>query len=194
MNPFIKVHGVAAPLALANVDTDMIIPARFMTGLTRKGLGQHLFQELRYEAEGQERPGFILNQPACRNAQILLVGRNFGCGSSREHAVWALDDFGIRCVIAPSFGDIFAGNARKTGLLLVRLSEAKCDRLQDEVILSGFAPLEVDLEAQRISHQTGRSVEFSIDPDDRRILLQGLDDIDRTLRFERDIAQFEADA
>jgi 3-isopropylmalate/(R)-2-methylmalate dehydratase small subunit len=189
---FVRMRGVAAPLPLANVDTDMIIPARFMKALTRDGLGAHLFEELRFVADGAEREDFILNRPACRSAQILIADRNFGCGSSREHAVWALDDFGIRCVIAPSFGDIFASNARKNGLLLIRLPEALCERLREEIALAQFAPVEIDLAAQEIRLASGEVIAFAIDPDDRRVLMEGLDDIGRTLRYEDAIARFEA--
>ncbi|ALJ13917.1 3-isopropylmalate dehydratase small subunit [Sphingopyxis macrogoltabida] len=192
MEKFVRIKGVAAPLPLANVDTDMIIPARYMKALTRLGLGRHLFRELRFDDEaGGERPDFILNRPACREAQILIADRNFGCGSSREHAVWALSDFGIRCVIAPSFGDIFAGNARKNGLLLIRLPEALCDRLRREVELAQYAPIEVDLAAQQIRLASGEAIDFAIDPGDRRILIEGLDDIARTLRHAGAIARFE---
>jgi 3-isopropylmalate/(R)-2-methylmalate dehydratase small subunit len=185
-------NAVAAPLPLANVDTDMIIPAQYMKALTRTGLGKHLFQLLRFAEDGSERGDFILNRPACRDAQILIADRNFGCGSSREHAVWALTDFGIRCVIAPSFGDIFVGNARKNGLLLIRLPEETCARLRDEIALAQYAPIEVDLEEQRIRLASGEAIDFEIDADDRRILMEGLDDIDRTLRHADAIARFEA--
>ena len=192
MQQFIRVRGVAAALPLANVDTDMIIPARFMKALTRGGLGAHLFEELRFTPDGREKADFILNRTACRSAEILIADRNFGCGSSREHAVWALDDFGIRCVIAPSFGDIFASNARKNGLLLVRLPDALCDKLRRDIALSQHAPIEVDLETQRIILASGETIAFAIDADDRRILMAGLDDIGRTLRHEAAIARFEA--
>lgn len=192
MRKFIRLNAVAAPLPLANVDTDMIIPATYMKALTRNGLGQHLFQLLRFAEDGSERGDFILNQPPCRGAQILIAGRNFGCGSSREHAVWALTDFGIRCVIAPSFGDIFSGNARKNGLLLVRLPEAICDRLRANIALAQYAPMEVDLEAQQIRLASGETQAFDIDPGDRRILMEGLDDIGRTMRHIDAITQFEA--
>lgn len=192
MQKFVRVTAVAAPLPLANVDTDMIIPARYMKALTRSGLGRHLFRELRFDEAGGERESFILNRPACRGAQILIADRNFGCGSSREHAVWALTDFGIRCVIAPSFGDIFSGNARKNGLLLIRLPEASCGRLREEIALAQFAPVEVDLPAQSIRLASGETIAFDIDPDDRRILIEGLDDIARTLRHADAIARFEA--
>lgn len=191
MQKFARVRAPAAPLPLANVDTDMIIPARYMKALTKDGLGKHLFQELRYGEDGRERPDFILNHPICRTAQILIADRNFACGSSREHAAWALTDFGIRCVVAPSFGDIFAGNARKNGLLLIRLPDAVCERLRLEIERSQYAPVEVDLETQTIHLPSGETVSFAIDPDDRRILLEGLDDIGRTLRHDVAIARFE---
>lgn len=191
MLKFDRLTATAAPLPLANVDTDMVIPARYMTSLTRDGLSRHLFHELRYRDDGAERDSFILNRGPCRNAQILIADRNFGCGSSREHAVWALTDFGIRCVIAPSFGDIFANNARKNGLLLIRLPDALCQRLRREVELAQFAPITVDLAEQRIELASGESLAFTVDPDDRRTLMEGLDDIDRTLRHAAAIARFE---
>jgi 3-isopropylmalate/(R)-2-methylmalate dehydratase small subunit len=189
---FIRVKAAAAPLPLANVDTDMIIPAQYMKALTRSGLGRHLFRELRFDEDGREREDFILNRPACSDARILVADRNFCCGSSREHAVWALTDFGVRCVIAPSFGDIFAGNARKNGLLLIRLPDEDCARLRGEIEVAQYAPIEVDLEAQRIRLASGETITFDINPDDRRILMEGLDDIDRTLRHAEAIARFEA--
>lgn len=192
MQKFTRMKAVAAPLPLANVDTDMIIPAQYMKSLTRTGLGKHLFRELRFVDDGSEHDDFILNRPACREAGILVADRNFGCGSSREHAVWALTDFGIRCVIAPSFGDIFAGNARKNGLLLIRLPDETCAQLRDEIALTQHAPIEVDLEAERIRLASGEAIDFEIDPDDRRILMEGLDDIARTLRHADAIARFEA--
>lgn len=191
MEKFDRLTAIAVPLPLANVDTDMIIPARFMKALTRSGLGRHLFRELRYTPEGAERGDFILNRPVGRHARILVADRNFGCGSSREHAVWALADFGIRCIIAPSFGDIFSGNARKNGLLLIRLPDATCERLRGEIALAQFALLTVDLIEQRIALASGETIDFAIDPDDRRTLIEGLDDIARTLRHEAAIARFE---
>lgn len=192
MQKFVRMKAVAAPMALANVDTDMIIPAQYMKALTRTGLGKHLFRELRFADDGSERSNFILNQPPCRKAGIIVADRNFGCGSSREHAVWALTDFGVRCVIAPSFGDIFAGNARKNGLLLIRLPEDICARLRAEIALAQHAPIEVDLEAQQIRLASGEAIAFDIDADDRQILMEGLDDISRTLRHADAIARFEA--
>ena len=147
---------------------------------------------MRFDGDGRERADVILNRPACREARILVADRNFGCGSSREHAVWALTDFGIRCVIAPSFGDIFAGNARKNGLLLIRLPDETCSRLRDKIALAQYAPIEVDLEVQRIRLASSEAIDFEIDPDDRRILMEGLDDIARTLRHADAIARFEA--
>lgn len=191
MQRFVRLKAVAAPLPLANVDTDMIIPANYMKALTRTGLGKHLFQLLRFTEEGSERADFILNQMVCRDAQILIADRNFGCGSSREHAVWALTDFGIRCVIAPSFGDIFSGNARKNGLLLIRLPDALCAALREKIVLAQYAPVEVDLEAQQIRLASGEAIDFDVDPDDRRVLMEGLDDIGRTLRHAEAIARFE---
>lgn len=192
MQKFTRIVAPAAPLGLADVDTDRIIPARYMKGLTRDGLGVHLFQEMRYNDAGAEQPDFILNHPACRSAQVIVADRNFGCGSSREHAIWALADFGIRCVIAPSFGDIFSGNARKNGVLLIRLPEATCDRLRSEIELSQYAPITVDLVEQVIVTSAGDEIGFEIDADDRRILMEGLDDIGRSLRHADAITQFEA--
>ena len=191
MQKFERLDGVAAPFAMVNVDTDKIIPARFMTALTRSGLGRHLFEEMRYENAGVERAGFVLNQDAYREAQILIADRNFGCGSSREHAVWSLADFGIRCVIAPSFGDIFASNARKNGLLLVRLHDRQCEDLRNYIRDASDKRLVVDLDALTIAAREGPAIEFEIDPDERRALQEGLDDIARTLRYDQAIAQHE---
>lgn len=191
MERFARLTAVAAPLPLANIDTDMIIPARFMKALSRSGLGQHLFQELRYAPDGSEREDFILNRSALRQARILIADRNFGCGSSREHAVWALADFGIRCIIAPSFGDIFSNNARKNGLLLIRLPDEICEKLREGVALAQYAPMTVDLVEQRIELASGIEIPFSVDPHDRHTLMAGLDDIDRTMRHEGAIARFE---
>ena len=191
MRKFTRLAGVAAPLPLDNVDTDTILPARHMKSLTRDGLGRHLFEELRFAPDGGERAEFILNRPACRAAQILIAGRNFGCGSSREHAVWALTGYGIGCVIAPSFGEIFASNARKNGLLLIALPEAVCDRLRAASQMSQYAPMTIDLIEQRIELASGEQMPFAIDPADRRALIEGLDDIARTLRHEAAITRFE---
>lgn len=194
MQKFVRIHAVAAPLALANVDTDMIIPAQHMKALTRSGLGKHLFEELRFNTDGSERDDFILNHSAFRKAQVLVAESNFGCGSSREHAVWALSDFGIRCVIAPSFGDIFSGNARKNGLLLIGLPGEQCRMLCEKLMQIDHAPIEVDLTTQQIVLAADEIIHFEIEPTDRHILLAGLDDVDRTLRHAEVIARFEAEA
>ena len=191
MKKFMSLTAVAAPLPLSNVDTDLILPAQYMKGLTRKGLGNKLFLAARYFADGSEHPDFILNYPQCRNAQILIAGRNFGCGSSREHAVWAITDFGIRCIIAPSFGDIFAANSRKNGLLLITLPDAVCCDLRDSVAQSDFAPITVDLVREQITLPSDQSIAFAIDMNDRQILLEGLDDITRSLQHTAAIKQFE---
>lgn len=192
MQKFERLDGIAAPFPMANVDTDKIIPARFMTALTRTGLGRHLFEELRYDDAGEEREDFILNRGPCRRAEVLIADRNFGCGSSREHAVWALVDFGIRCIVAPSFGDIFASNARKNGLLLICLSGRECDALREWATGSPTKDISVDLRSLTVEASDGPKLSFDIDPDERRALLEGLDDIARTLRHEQAIANYEA--
>ncbi len=154
MQPFNRLEGVAAPLPLANVDTDQIIPARFLKTVERAGLGKGLFAGLRFEADGAEKPDFVLNQPAYRQAKVLIAGDNFGCGSSREHAPWALMDFGIRCVIAPSFADIFANNCLNNGMLLITLPQAEVDALIDEA-KGGNHVFAIDLEAQTVSAPGG---------------------------------------
>src|SRR4030088_41528 len=148
MDAFTTLDGIAAPLDMINVDTDKIIPARFMKTIHRKGLGKSLFYELRYNQDGSENPNFVLNKPAYRNAKILITGANIGCGSSREHAPWALLDFGIRCVIASSFADIFFGNCFKNGILAIKLPQAQVDKLLDDAARGQNAPLHIDLEAE----------------------------------------------
>jgi len=177
---------------MANVDTDKIIPARFLKTIKRSGLGVHLFDTLRYDPQGSERPEFVLNQEPYRHAQILIAHENFGCGSSREHAPWALLDFGIRCVIAPDFADIFYNNCFKNGILPVRLPRAVCDTLIEDAKLGGNARLTVDLERLVVEHPGGLSVSFEFDPHDRETLLYGLDDIARTLTQADAIAAYEA--
>ncbi|WP_339822715.1 3-isopropylmalate dehydratase small subunit [uncultured Parasphingorhabdus sp.] len=191
MKKFTCISAVAAPLPLSNIDTDMVLPAQYMKGLTREGLGNHLFQTARYRADGSENPGFILNRPECRHARILITDRNFGCGSSREHAVWAVTDYGIRCIIAPSFGNIFAANARKNGLLLISLPDAICHELREMVAQSDYAPITVDLVNEKIVLASEQSISFSIDANDRHILLHGLDDISRSLQHIAAIERFE---
>jgi 3-isopropylmalate/(R)-2-methylmalate dehydratase small subunit len=192
MQKFDKLTGVAAPLPLINVDTDMIIPKQFLKTIKRTGLGRNLFDEMRYTTEGAEIPDFVLNRPAYRHAQILVAGENFGCGSSREHAPWALLDFGIRCVIAPSFADIFYNNCFKNGILPIALPQAEVDKLMDDAERGANAILSVDLKSQTITGPDGGSIAFEIDPHLKRCLLEGLDDIGLTLEKADAIAAFEA--
>jgi 3-isopropylmalate/(R)-2-methylmalate dehydratase small subunit len=192
MDAFTKLTAIAAPLPMANVDTDKIIPARFLKTIKRTGLGVHLFDTLRYDAQGQERPEFVLNQEPYRKAQILIAHENFGCGSSREHAPWALLDFGIRCVIAPDFADIFHNNCFKNGILPVRLPREVCDRLMEDARMGGNARLTVDLERQVVVRPNGEEIPFRIDPFRRHLLLNGLDDIGQTLQHAAAIDGYEA--
>ena len=186
MRAFTTLTGVAAPLPTANIDTDQIIPARFLKTIKRTGLGEHLFADLRRD------PDFVLNRPAFADAAILVAGDNFGCGSSREHASWALLDHGIACVIAPSFGDIFTANALKNGLLPVALPSYQCDLLAADAGLGANARLHVDLERQLVMRPNGDTFAFVVDPLRREMLLGGLDDIALTLRHADAIAAFEA--
>jgi 3-isopropylmalate/(R)-2-methylmalate dehydratase small subunit len=191
MRAFTTLTAIAAPLPLANVDTDKIIPARFLKTIRRTGLGRNLFDTLRYDENGAERPDFVLNQEPWRHAEILIAHENFGCGSSREHAPWALLDFGIRCVIAPDFADIFYSNTFKNGILPITLPRAVCDALMDDARLGGNARLTVDLEAQRILRPNGEQIAFTIDPFRRHLLLNGLDDIGQTLQHQAAIDSYE---
>ena len=191
MEPFCTLTGIAAPLDMINVDTDMIIPKQYLKAIKRTGFGKNLFDEMRYEADGTEKPDFVLNQSIYRNAEILIAGENFGCGSSREHAPWALLDFGIRCVIAPSFADIFYNNSFKNGILLIKLSHEVVDGLMAQADRRANARFTVDLEACEISVPDGTMVPFEIDPHRRRCLLEGLDDIGLTLEKHADIYEFE---
>ena len=177
---------------MANVDTDKIIPARFLKTILRTGLGKNLFDTLRFDETGAERPDFVLNQPAYRDAEILIAHENFGCGSSREHAPWALLDFGIRCVIAPDFADIFNNNCFKNGILPIRLPRDVCDALMDDARLGGNARLTVDLERQVVVRPSGEEVAFETDPFRRELLLGGLDDIGQTMRHAPAIDAYEA--
>ncbi len=193
MEPFRKLEGVAAPLDRANVDTDQIIPAVYLKSIERTGFGDFLFAPWRYNPDDSPNPGFVLNDPEYRNANILVGGSNFGCGSSREHAPWALHDYGIRCVIAPSFADIFYSNCFKNGLLPVRLPEEEARLVMDHALANPGSRLNVDLEAQRIwSDDEAISISFDVDPARRHALLHGLDDIGLTLQFEDKIAAYEA--
>lgn len=191
MQPFTTLTGVAAPLMQANVDTDKIIPARFLKTIQRTGLGAHVFDQLRFDETGAERPDFVLNQPAYRHTEILIAGENFGCGSSREHAPWALLDFGIRCVIAPSFADIFHNNCFKNGILPIRLPAAICALLADDAQLGGNARLTVDLARQVVIRPSGEEIAFQVDPFRRHLLLEGLDDIGQTLAHTTAIDTYE---
>lgn len=192
MKPFTTLTAVAAPLPMANVDTDKIIPARFLKTIDRAGLGVHLFDTLRFDAEGKERPEFVLNREPYRHAEILIAHENFGCGSSREHAPWALLDFGIRCVIAPDFADIFHNNCFKNGIVPVRLPRRVIDTLMEDASLGGNARLTVDLAAQEVVRPNGERIHFEIDPFRKKLLLEGLDDIDQTLQHRASIDAYEA--
>jgi 3-isopropylmalate/(R)-2-methylmalate dehydratase small subunit len=191
MDKFTTLTGVAAPMPMVNIDTDKIIPKQFLKTLTRSGLGKHAFEEMRYTRDGKEIPEFVLNQTAYRKAKILVAGANFGCGSSREHAPWALLDFGIRCVISTSFADIFYNNCFKNGILPIVVSEADLGKLMDDAERGANATLTVDLEHQEISGPDGGKVKFEIDAFRKHCLLNGLDDIGLTLEKSSKIATFE---
>jgi 3-isopropylmalate/(R)-2-methylmalate dehydratase small subunit len=183
---------VAAPMPLINVDTDMIIPKQFLKTIQRSGLGKNLFDEMRYDREGNEVADFVLNEPAYRNAKILVAGDNFGCGSSREHAPWALLDFGIRCVVATSFADIFYNNCFKNGILPIVLPQEDVDKLMDDAQRGANAVVTIDLENQVITGPDGGRIAFEVDPHRRHCLLNGLDDIGLTMEKAGAIDAFEA--
>lgn len=191
MDKFKKVEGVAAPLPILNVDTDMIIPKQFLKTIKRTGLGKNLFDEMRYTKEGEEIADFVLNKPQYRNAKILVAGDNFGCGSSREHAPWAIADFGIKVIISTSFADIFYNNCFKNGILPIKLSQADVDKLMDDAERGANATISVDLEAQEIKGPDGGTISFDIDPFRKHCLLEGLDDVGLTLQKEEKITSFE---
>jgi 3-isopropylmalate/(R)-2-methylmalate dehydratase small subunit len=192
MQPFTVLTGVAAPLKIVNVDTDMIIPKQYLKTIKRTGLGTGLFAEMRYKDDGSENPDFVLNKPAYRKAQILVAGDNFGCGSSREHAPWALLDFGIRCVISTSFADIFYNNCFKNGVLPITVSHEDLDKLFDDAERGANATITIDLENQEIRGPDGGVVKFEIDPFRKHCLLNGLDDIGLTMVKQDKIAGFES--
>ncbi len=192
MEKFTKVTGVAAPMPLINIDTDMIIPKLFLKTIKRSGLGKNLFDEMRYDDAGEEIPDFVLNKPAYRNAEIIVAGDNFGCGSSREHAPWALLDFGIRVVISTSFADIFYSNCFKNGILPIILAQEDVDKLMDDAGRGANAILSVDLENQKITGPDGGEVSFEVDAFKKHCLLNGLDDIGLTMQKSDAIAAFEA--
>ena len=194
MEKFEKLSGIAAPMPLINVDTDMIIPKQFLKTIKRSGLGANLFDEMRFDDDGNEIAGFVLNQPAYREAEILVAGDNFGCGSSREHAPWAIKDFGIRCVIAPSFADIFYNTCFKHGILPIALPQEQVDVLMKEAEKGANARIEVDLEAQTVSTSDGDVISFNVDAFKKHCLMNGLDDIALTMEKVSAIDTFEAGA
>jgi 3-isopropylmalate/(R)-2-methylmalate dehydratase small subunit len=191
MDKFVKLTGVAAPLPVVNVDTDMIIPKDYLKTIKRTGLGTGLFAEARYNEDGSPNQDFVLNKPAYQNAKILVAGDNFGCGSSREHAPWALLDFGIRCVISTSFADIFYNNCFKNGILPITVSPEDLDKLMDDASRGSNATLSIDLEAKEIRGPDGGVVTFDLDDFKRHCLLNGLDDIGLTMEKAGAIASFE---
>jgi 3-isopropylmalate/(R)-2-methylmalate dehydratase small subunit len=194
MTPFTTLTGIAAPMPLVNIDTDMIIPKQFLKTIARTGLGKNLFDEMRYTQDGAEIADFVLNQPAYRTAEILVAGDNFGCGSSREHAPWALLDFGIRCVISTSFADIFYNNCFKNGILPVVLPQAAVDHLMDDAKKGANARISVDLAAQTVTASDGTVFAFEIDAFKKHCLLNGLDDIGLTMEKGAAIDAYEAKA
>jgi len=191
MEKFTQLTGVAAPMPMINIDTDKIFPAIYLKTIKRTGLSKWLFQEIRFRPDGSENPDFVLNQPPYRQAKIIVAGDNFGCGSSREHAPWALTDFGIRCVIAPSFADIFYNNCFKNGLLPIALPQAVVDKLMEDAKKGANAVLTIDLESQTISRPDGEQVHFDIEPFRKHCLLNGLDDIGLTEQKTPAIRGFE---
>ncbi|TRW95035.1 3-isopropylmalate dehydratase small subunit [Paracoccus sp. M683] len=192
MEKFTTLTGIAAPMPLVNIDTDMIIPKQFLKTIKRSGLGKNLFDEMRYNQDGTEIADFVLNQPAYRQAQIIVAGDNFGCGSSREHAPWALLDFGIRCVISTSFADIFYNNCFKNGILPVVLPQEAVDALMEDARRGANARINVDLNAQTVTSSDGQVFAFDIDPDRKHSLLNGLDDIGLTMEKAPAIDRFES--
>jgi len=193
MEKFTRLTGVAAPLPIVNIDTDMIIPKDYLKTIERTGLGRGLFADMRYNQDGSENPDFVLNKPAYAQAKILVTGDNFGCGSSREHAPWALADFGIRCVISTSFADIFYNNCFKNGILPIKVSSADLEKLLDDASRGSNATLTIDLEAEEIYGPDGGTLSFDLDEFRRHCLLNGLDDIGLTMQKEAQIDCFEAD-
>jgi 3-isopropylmalate/(R)-2-methylmalate dehydratase small subunit len=191
MDKFTRLEGVAAPLRIVNVDTDMIIPKQYLKTLKRTGLGKGLFSELRFKEDGSDNPDFVLNKPAYRNAKIIVADNNFGCGSSREHAPWALLDYGIRCVISTQFGDIFYNNCFKNGLLPIKVAPEDLEKLFDDAERGSNATLSIDLEKQEIRGPDGGVIKFDIDPHRKHCLLNGLDDIGQTNLKKAKIQSFE---
>ncbi|MGY9034899.1 MAG: 3-isopropylmalate dehydratase small subunit [Rhodobacterales bacterium] len=194
MEKFNSLTGVAAPLPLINTDTDMIIPKQFLKTIKRTGLGVNLFSEMRYKDDGSEKPDFILNQKAYRDTQVLVAGENFGCGSSREHAPWAINDFGIKCIIAPSFADIFYNNCFKNGILPIVLPPEEVDVLMKDAEKGSNARISIDLETQTVTSSEGVAFKFKVDSFRKHCLMNGLDDIDLTLEKQTSIQNFEQQA
>ncbi|MGL5008698.1 MAG: 3-isopropylmalate dehydratase small subunit [Paracoccaceae bacterium] len=194
MQPFTTLTGIAAPMPLVNIDTDMIIPKQFLKTIARTGLGKNLFDEMRFTQDGQEIPDFVLNQPAYRSAEILVAGDNFGCGSSREHAPWALLDFGIRCVISTSFADIFYNNCFKNGILPIVMPPEVVDALMADARKGANARMTVDLAAQTVTTSDGQRFDFAIDAFRKHCLMNGLDDIGLTMEKAASINAYEAKA
>ena len=191
MEKFDKHSGVAAPLNMINIDTDKLIPKQFLKTIKRTGLGQYLFNEIRFNADGSENKDFILNKPAYRDASILIAGDNFGCGSSREHAPWALLDFGVKCVISTSFADIFFNNCFKNGILPIVVSKEQLDQLMDDANNGANSILDIDLENQQIGLPNGDKINFEIDEFRKHCLINGLDDIGLTMQKQDSIGDFE---
>ena len=191
MDKFTTLTGVAAPLPITNIDTDMIIPKQYLKTIQRTGLGKGLFSEMRYNDDGSDNPDFVLNKPSYKGAQIIVAGDNFGCGSSREHAPWALLDFGIRCVISTGFADIFYNNCFKNGILPIKVSPEDLSKLMDDAERGANATMTIDLEAQEIRGPDGGSITFDIDPFRKHCLLNGLDDIGLTMEKAPAIKGYE---
>ncbi len=192
MDSFTKLTGVAAPMKIRNIDTDMIIPKQYLKTIKRTGLGSGLFSELRFNEDGSENPDFVLNKPAYRNAKIIVAEDNFGCGSSREHAPWALMDFGVRCVISTSFADIFFNNCFQNGVLPIRVSREDLDKLMEDAERGANATMTIDLEAQEIQGPDGGVVKFDIDAFRKHCMLNGLDGVGITMQKDKSISSFEA--
>jgi 3-isopropylmalate/(R)-2-methylmalate dehydratase small subunit len=192
MQKFDKLSGIAAPMDILNIDTDMIIPKQFLKTIKRSGLGANLFHEMRFDDEGKDRPEFVLNKPAYKEAKIIVAGDNFGCGSSREHAPWALLDYGVRCVISTSFADIFFNNCFKNGILPIKVTAEQRDALMADAADAENPELSVDLVTQTISRPNGATINFDVEPFRKQCLLDGLDDIGLTLEKGREIDSFEA--
>ena len=192
MQKFDKLSGIAAPMDILNIDTDMIIPKQFLKTIKRSGLGANLFHEMRFDDDGNDRPEFVLNKPAYKEAKIIVAGDNFGCGSSREHAPWALLDYGVRCVISTSFADIFFNNCFKNGILPIKVTAEQRDALMADAADAENPELSVDLVTQTISRPNGATINFDVEPFRKQYLLDGLDDIGLTLEKGQEIDSFEA--